>query len=243
MKAIYAIAYVEAWKPQDFKGAWTRDLAIPVRRSNQLSYEATDVGSWSFVSSKEPVRNECEVIYMKYFIHWTHKWSAPNGRSSHVLKLITWKPGWELNCLKRFQVQPLTTVIEKKTVWKTPGKFLMRERANNRQRRVMSSVPGFKNIIIISSAGLKIVANVDRECSLPFHDFHVPSLSSAQSLSTWIPPKFPFLPLLSETNLADSRAWRESCSRRARWIAYWHGCLQSSMQLGSWKQMATGAKK
>ena len=33
----------EAWKSQDFNGVWTRDLAIPVRRSNQLSYEATDV--------------------------------------------------------------------------------------------------------------------------------------------------------------------------------------------------------
>ena len=27
---------------QYFKGIWTRDLGIPVRRSNQLSYEATD---------------------------------------------------------------------------------------------------------------------------------------------------------------------------------------------------------
>jgi len=36
---------------------WTRDLAILVRRSNQLSYEATDVGRWSFVSCNEPVRN------------------------------------------------------------------------------------------------------------------------------------------------------------------------------------------
>ena len=53
----------EAWKSQDFNGVWTRDLAIPVRRSNQLSYEATDVGSWSFVSSNEPVKHGCEVIY------------------------------------------------------------------------------------------------------------------------------------------------------------------------------------
>ena len=31
-------------KNQDFNGLWTHDLAIPVRRSNQLniSYEATD---------------------------------------------------------------------------------------------------------------------------------------------------------------------------------------------------------
>ena len=46
MKAIYAIAYKEAWKSQDFNKVWTRDLAIPVRRSNQLSYEDTDIGSW-----------------------------------------------------------------------------------------------------------------------------------------------------------------------------------------------------
>ena len=63
---------IEAWKSQDFNGVWTRDLAIPVRRFNQLSYEATDVGSWSFVSSNEPVKNGCEVInYMKCFIYWT----------------------------------------------------------------------------------------------------------------------------------------------------------------------------
>ena len=35
----------------DFKGIWTRDLAIPVRCLNQLSYEATDVGSWSIMCS------------------------------------------------------------------------------------------------------------------------------------------------------------------------------------------------
>ena len=56
------------WKSQDFNGVWTRDLAIQVRRSNQLSYEATDVGSWSFVSSNKPVRNECEVIYETFHI-------------------------------------------------------------------------------------------------------------------------------------------------------------------------------
>ena len=44
MNAIHAIACIEAWKIQDFNGVWTCDLAITVRRSNQLSYEATDVG-------------------------------------------------------------------------------------------------------------------------------------------------------------------------------------------------------
>ena len=59
---------IETWKSQDFNGVWTRDFAIPVRRSNQLSYEATDIGSWSFVSSNEPVKNGCEVIYEMFHI-------------------------------------------------------------------------------------------------------------------------------------------------------------------------------
>ena len=36
-----------------------------MRRSNQLTYEATDVGSWSFMGSGVPVMNEStnEMIY------------------------------------------------------------------------------------------------------------------------------------------------------------------------------------
>ena len=48
----------EAWKSQDFNRGWTHGLAIAVRHSNQLSYEATYIGSWSFVGSNDPVRNE-----------------------------------------------------------------------------------------------------------------------------------------------------------------------------------------
>ena len=57
----------EAWIIQDFNGIWTNDLAIPVRRSNQLSYEATDVGSWSFVGSNLPMRIEST---MKWYLKW-----------------------------------------------------------------------------------------------------------------------------------------------------------------------------
>ena len=49
-------------KIQDFNRVWTRDLAIPVRRSNQLCYEATDVRVWSFVGSNVPVRNEFQKL-------------------------------------------------------------------------------------------------------------------------------------------------------------------------------------
>ena len=62
MNAIYANVYIEAWKSQDFNRVWTCELVILVQRSNQLSYEATDIGSWSFVGPKELVRSECEVI-------------------------------------------------------------------------------------------------------------------------------------------------------------------------------------
>ena len=62
---------------QDFNGIWTRDLAIPVRRSNQLSYEATDVGSWSIMCSYVPVKevnvtNVYEINHM--FIWWWWWW-------------------------------------------------------------------------------------------------------------------------------------------------------------------------
>ena len=38
---------------------------MPVRRYNQLSFEATDFGGWSFVGSNLPVMNESmkEMIY------------------------------------------------------------------------------------------------------------------------------------------------------------------------------------
>ena len=61
MNAVYAIVYIEAWKIQNFNEVI----------SNQLSYEATDVGSWSFVGSNEPVRDECEFIY-EIFNTWIH---------------------------------------------------------------------------------------------------------------------------------------------------------------------------
>ena len=63
INAIFKQLRREPWKSQNFNGVWTCDIATPVRRSKQLSYEATYVESWSFVSSNEPVRNECEVLY------------------------------------------------------------------------------------------------------------------------------------------------------------------------------------
>ena len=71
MNAIYAIAYIEAWKIQDFNWVWTHELTIQVLCSNQLSYEATDFRCCSFVGSNEPVRNV--KLYMKYFIYWNQQ--------------------------------------------------------------------------------------------------------------------------------------------------------------------------
>ena len=83
----------EAWKIQDFNGVWTRDLAIPVRRSNQLSYEATDVGSWSFVGSNGPVRNESMMKWYMKWIIWNQVklWSSQLRTQFLQLRREAWK--------------------------------------------------------------------------------------------------------------------------------------------------------
>ena len=91
MKAIYAIAHIEAWNSQDFNGVWTRDIAIRLPRSKQLSYEATNIGSWSFVGPRVPVRNECWTYNMKYFIYWT-----VDVKSSKLWSSQLWKQFMEL---------------------------------------------------------------------------------------------------------------------------------------------------
>ena len=54
-------------KNQDFNGVWTHDLAIPVRCSNQLSYEATDVGSWSIMCSYVPLEKSALYLSVNVF--------------------------------------------------------------------------------------------------------------------------------------------------------------------------------
>ena len=80
----------EAWKFQDLNGVWTRDLAIPVRRYNQLSYEATDVGtSWSFVGSNGPLRNESMMKwYMKWIIYELWIWNQVKLWSSQLWEQV-----------------------------------------------------------------------------------------------------------------------------------------------------------
>ena len=82
------------WKPEkilDFIRVWTRDLGIPVRPSNRISYEATDAGGWSFVGSNEIViTNEWMMKwYMKYIIYWTADVKSQPERNSCN---CVWKP-------------------------------------------------------------------------------------------------------------------------------------------------------
>ena len=62
-------------KIHDFNGICTRDLAIPVRRSNQLSYEATDDGSRSCVRLRDVTSsNPVEVpIFFQASLTQLHK--------------------------------------------------------------------------------------------------------------------------------------------------------------------------
>ena len=62
-------------KIQDFNGIWTHDLTIPVRCSNRLSYEATDVGSWSIMCSYVLVKEMNVIDYMKQTILELQKWN------------------------------------------------------------------------------------------------------------------------------------------------------------------------
>ena len=46
LAVIYILAIAQgSLQIQDFNGVWIRDLAMPVQRSNQLSYEATGIGT------------------------------------------------------------------------------------------------------------------------------------------------------------------------------------------------------
>ena len=75
----------EAWKKiQDFNGVWTRDLAIPVRCSNQLSYEATDVGSRSIVGSYVPVKEMSDNDVYEINHIWTAVMKSSEGWSSQL---------------------------------------------------------------------------------------------------------------------------------------------------------------
>ena len=84
----------EAWEIQDFNGVWTRDLAIPVRRSNQLNYEATNVRNWSFVCSQQCSREEWindDISFHRWFIPHgnirTQKWPAPKIRNEYKFRI------------------------------------------------------------------------------------------------------------------------------------------------------------
>ena len=101
-------------KFQDFNGVWTCALAIPVRCFNQMSYEATYVGSWSIMCSYVPAK-EMKVIDVP------RKWNQmKNDPRSYVRNLCNcirgciapvsrghgFKPHWspEFCCLFSFQI-------------------------------------------------------------------------------------------------------------------------------------------
>ena len=62
-------------KIQDFNRVWTCECAVPVRCSNQLNYEATDVGSWSVMCSYVPVKemNVTDVYEINHIV--LQKWN------------------------------------------------------------------------------------------------------------------------------------------------------------------------
>ena len=72
-------------KIQDFNGIWTRYLAIPVRCSDQLSYEATDVGSRPIMCSNLPVKEmKCDKCIWNKSYMWTAETKSSEEWSSQL---------------------------------------------------------------------------------------------------------------------------------------------------------------
>ena len=88
----------EAWKIQDVNGIWTRDLAIPVQRSNQLSYDYIYISHWRWeLESDVPVRNESTMKWcMKWIIYELRIWNQVKLWSSHLWTQF-------LNCVKKLE--------------------------------------------------------------------------------------------------------------------------------------------
>ena len=61
---------IKAWKSQDYNEVWTCNLAKPVRRSKQLSYEALTLWARHLWVLMSPWRTDVK-WYMKCFINWT----------------------------------------------------------------------------------------------------------------------------------------------------------------------------
>ena len=71
-----------------------------MRRSNQLSYEATDVGIWSFVGSNVPVRNDLNTTTTSwesvriYKVQEGDNKDCPNKKG---LEFFLWEMGLEFD--------------------------------------------------------------------------------------------------------------------------------------------------
>ena len=84
-------------KIQDFNGIWTGDLAILARPSDQLRYEATDVGSRSIVCSQVPVKEmKCDkcACNKSYNLWELQKWNLVknNNNWSHSTSEVWIRP-------------------------------------------------------------------------------------------------------------------------------------------------------
>ena len=81
----------EAWekKKQYLNGVWTRDLEITGAMLYQLSYEVTDVGSWSIVGSYVPVKDmSVNDIWNKIIIYELRKWNEVQNQQQQRWKVL-----------------------------------------------------------------------------------------------------------------------------------------------------------
>ena len=132
----------DAWKIHDFHRIWTCDLAIPVGRSNQLSYEATDVGSWSCVGSNVPVRRESTMKwYMNWIIYELWIWNQVKLWSSRLWKqfLQLFREAWKIHEFNR--IWSLCHLTHKWPAPNVSGFIAQLVRASHWYREVTGSNP------------------------------------------------------------------------------------------------------
>ena len=124
---------IEAWS-HDFNGDWTRDLALPVQRSNQRSYETTDVRSWSFVRFTRPPDRKKSPAWHVTVIWYVCATLTTKTEQILILKRYT----------KCFIYRTADVKSIKQIMWRAPnvsGLTAQLVRASHRYREVTGSNP------------------------------------------------------------------------------------------------------
>ena len=101
MKAVYAIAYIEAWKSEDFSGVSACDLQYRCDALTNWAMKTLMLGAGDLWVLRSPWGVNVK-LYMKYFIYWT-----ADVKSSKLWSSQLWTQFMQLRILKPEKVRTL----------------------------------------------------------------------------------------------------------------------------------------